>query len=69
MVLVISDFVMDTSLLPWCAKEPVLNSREREEGDVEVLDPEGTRVNVLILTVVMVFLLLCTLGCVLQMKS
>lgn len=42
-VLVISDFVKDTSLSPLCVREPALNSTEREEGDVEVLGPEGTR--------------------------
>lgn len=28
-VLVISDFVKDTSLSPWCVREPALNSTER----------------------------------------
>lgn len=67
-VLVISDFVEDTSLLPWCVREPALSSREREEGDEEVLGPEVTRVNALVLKVVMVFLPLCTLDHVLGMR-
>lgn len=50
---------MDTFLLPWCLREPALNSREREMRGVEVLGPESTRLNVVVLKVVRVFLL-CT---------
>ena len=45
--------------------------REREEEEMEILEtrgPKGARVNALVPKVAMVFLLLCTLDCVLEMK-